>query len=68
MGLGPTLSRWLPSLESSVRLPDARNVIVHTGQHYDRMMSEIFLAELGVPRLTTFSELGPEVTLSRRQG
>ena len=31
------------------RLPDGRHAIVHTGQHYDRLMSEIFLDELGVP-------------------
>lgn len=29
--------------------PDGRHVLVHTGQHYDRMMSGIFLEELGVP-------------------
>ena len=29
--------------------PDGRHALVHTGQHYDRMMSEIFLEELGVP-------------------
>ncbi len=29
--------------------PGGRHVLVHTGQHYDRNMSEIFLEELGVP-------------------
>jgi UDP-N-acetylglucosamine 2-epimerase (non-hydrolysing) len=31
------------------RSPDSRHAIVHTGQHYDEMMSGIFLEELGVP-------------------
>jgi UDP-N-acetylglucosamine 2-epimerase (non-hydrolysing) len=35
--------------ELRARLPRARHVLVHTGQHYDRLMSEVFLEELGVP-------------------
>jgi UDP-N-acetylglucosamine 2-epimerase (non-hydrolysing) len=31
------------------RLPGARHAVVHTGQHYDRMMSDVFLEELAVP-------------------
>src|SRR5207245_469357 len=31
------------------RLPDARHVLVDTGQHYDRTMSAIFRQELGMP-------------------
>jgi UDP-N-acetylglucosamine 2-epimerase (non-hydrolysing) len=31
------------------RFGDAENVVVHTGQHYDRAMSDVFFAELGVP-------------------
>lgn len=31
-------------------LPRARHLVVHTGQHYDPAMSEVFLAELRVPR------------------
>jgi UDP-N-acetylglucosamine 2-epimerase (non-hydrolysing) len=31
------------------RLPSARQVVVHTGQHYDHAMSEIFFDELGLP-------------------
>jgi UDP-N-acetylglucosamine 2-epimerase (non-hydrolysing) len=30
-------------------MPEARHVLVHTGQHYDRLMSDVFLEELGVP-------------------
>jgi UDP-N-acetylglucosamine 2-epimerase (non-hydrolysing) len=29
--------------------PEWRHILVHTGQHYDRLMSDIFLEELGVP-------------------
>src|SRR3954451_20604744 len=32
--------------------PAGRHVLVHTGQHYDRLMSEIFFEELGVPEPT----------------
>jgi UDP-N-acetylglucosamine 2-epimerase (non-hydrolysing) len=31
------------------RDPAGRHAIVHTGQHYDRLMSQVFLDELGVP-------------------
>src|ERR1700761_3195129 len=31
------------------RLPSARHVGIHTGQHYDREMSDVFFGELSVP-------------------
>jgi UDP-N-acetylglucosamine 2-epimerase (non-hydrolysing) len=40
------------------RLPDSHHVIVHTGQHYDRLMSDIFLEELGVPAPDHMLEVG----------
>jgi UDP-N-acetylglucosamine 2-epimerase (non-hydrolysing) len=40
------------------RIPDGRHAIVHTGQHYDRMMSEVFLDELGVPAPDHMLEVG----------
>ncbi len=40
------------------RLPEGRHVLVHTGQHYDRLMSEVFLEELGVPAPDNMLEVG----------
>jgi UDP-N-acetylglucosamine 2-epimerase (non-hydrolysing) len=40
------------------RLPQSRHAVVHTGQHYDRLMSEVFLEELGVPEPDYMLEVG----------
>src|SRR3954453_5733989 len=40
------------------RHPEGRHVLVHTGQHYDRLMSEVFLEELGVPAPDYMLEVG----------
>jgi UDP-N-acetylglucosamine 2-epimerase (non-hydrolysing) len=50
MGTRPNIVKMAPVIkELRRRLPNARHVIVDTGQHYDRMMSAIFMEELGVP-------------------
>jgi UDP-N-acetylglucosamine 2-epimerase (non-hydrolysing) len=50
VGTRPNFVKMAPVIAAlRRRLPDARHAIVHTGQHYDRMMSEVFLEELGVP-------------------
>jgi UDP-N-acetylglucosamine 2-epimerase (non-hydrolysing) len=50
VGARPNFVKMAPVIaELRRRMPDGRHVLVHTGQHYDRLMSDIFLEELGVP-------------------
>jgi UDP-N-acetylglucosamine 2-epimerase (non-hydrolysing) len=49
-GTRPNFVKMAPVLERlRAALPMARHVGVHTGQHYDREMSDVFFAELAVP-------------------
>ncbi len=50
VGTRPNFVKTAPVIGAlRTRLPESRHAIVHTGQHYDRLMSEVFLEELGVP-------------------
>jgi UDP-N-acetylglucosamine 2-epimerase (non-hydrolysing) len=50
VGTRPNFIKMAPVIAAArARFGDADSVIVHTGQHYDRAMSEIFFSELGVP-------------------
>ncbi|MDX6653245.1 MAG: hypothetical protein QOJ38_2026 [Solirubrobacterales bacterium] len=50
LGTRPNLVKMAPVIAAlRERLPDSRHTIVHTGQHYDRMMSEVFFEQLRVP-------------------
>jgi UDP-N-acetylglucosamine 2-epimerase (non-hydrolysing) len=50
VGVRPNFVKMAPVIaELRLRMPDGRHALIHTGQHYDRLMSEIFLEELGVP-------------------
>jgi UDP-N-acetylglucosamine 2-epimerase (non-hydrolysing) len=59
LGTRPNFVKMAPVVEAiGRRLPETRQVLVHTGQHYDRMMSEIFFEELGMPRPDHTLEVG----------
>jgi UDP-N-acetylglucosamine 2-epimerase (non-hydrolysing) len=59
IGTRPNFVKTAPVIAAlRERLPDARHAIVHTGQHYDRLMSEVFLEELGVPAPDHMLEVG----------
>jgi UDP-N-acetylglucosamine 2-epimerase (non-hydrolysing) len=50
VGTRPNMVKMAPVIGAlRSRFPEWRTATVHTGQHYDRLMSEIFLEELGMP-------------------
>jgi UDP-N-acetylglucosamine 2-epimerase (non-hydrolysing) len=50
VGTRPNFVKTAPVIAAlRSRFEDWRHVLVHTGQHYDRAMSEIFFEELGTP-------------------
>ena len=59
VGTRPNLVKMAPVIASARRRFGAESsVIVHTGQHYDRAMSEVFFEELGVPEPDHMLEVG----------
>ena len=59
VGTRPNFVKTAPVIAAlRERLPEGRHAIVHTGQHYDRLMSAIFLEELGVPAPDHMLEVG----------
>ncbi|HMT05127.1 MAG: UDP-N-acetylglucosamine 2-epimerase (non-hydrolyzing) [Solirubrobacterales bacterium] len=59
LGTRPNFVKMAPLIAAiSRRMPGADQTIVHTGQHYDRLMSEIFFEQLGVPAPDHMLEVG----------
>jgi UDP-N-acetylglucosamine 2-epimerase (non-hydrolysing) len=59
IGTRPNFVKTAPVIAAlRARLPAGRHTIVHTGQHYDRLMSEVFLEQLGVPAPDHMLEVG----------
>ncbi len=49
VGARPNLLKVAALMEAYKLHPEIEPVLVHTGQHYDRAMSELFFEELGIP-------------------
>jgi UDP-N-acetylglucosamine 2-epimerase (non-hydrolysing) len=59
VGTRPNFVKMAPVLaQLHASDPDGRHLLVHTGQHYDRLMSEVFFEELGVPEPSHRLEVG----------
>jgi UDP-N-acetylglucosamine 2-epimerase (non-hydrolysing) len=55
--------KMAPLLRALRRYPNVRPVLIHTGQHYDPFLSDVFFEDLGIRRPDVFLEAG-----SGRQG
>src|SRR4051812_32525914 len=50
VGARPNFMKIAPIVEEMKKAPGFESLLVHTGQHYDEGMSDIFFRELGIPR------------------
>lgn len=50
VGARPNFMKVAPVLRAFQRRPDVLQTLLHTGQHYDANMSDIFFEQLGIPR------------------
>ena len=49
VGARPNFMKIAPIVEEMKKTPDLNGVLVHTGQHYDEEMSDVFFRDLGIP-------------------
>jgi UDP-N-acetylglucosamine 2-epimerase (non-hydrolysing) len=48
-GARPNFMKLGPILEEMRKVPEVESLLVHTGQHYDRELSDVFFEELAIP-------------------
>jgi UDP-N-acetylglucosamine 2-epimerase (non-hydrolysing) len=59
VGARPNFMKIAPIMEEMARYPDCfHQVLVHTGQHYDDEMSQIFFDDLNLPRPDVYLGVG----------
>jgi UDP-N-acetylglucosamine 2-epimerase (non-hydrolysing) len=49
VGARPNLMKIAPLMDAYGQAPEIEALLVHTGQHYDANMSDLFFRELGIP-------------------
>jgi CheY-like chemotaxis protein len=50
--------KMAPIVEAIGKVPEISSLLVHTGQHYDEGMSDVFFRDLGMPRPDLFLGVG----------
>ncbi len=60
VGARPNFPKVAPIMAEMAKYPDKfSQVLVHTGQHYDYNMSQVFFEQLSMPRPDEFLNVGP---------
>ncbi len=58
VGARPNLMKIAPLVEEMARHPGVRQRLLHTGQHYDDKMSQVFFDQLDIPRPDVYLGVG----------
>lgn len=58
VGARPNFMKVAPVLEALAESRNVRQTLVHTGQHYDKNMSDVFFKQLGIPEPDINLEVG----------
>ena len=58
VGARPNFMKVAPVIQALAQKSNVRQVLVHTGQHYDANMSKIFFVQLGLPEPDLNLEVG----------
>jgi UDP-N-acetylglucosamine 2-epimerase (non-hydrolysing) len=58
VGCRPNFVKIAPLMAEMARHPEIRSILVHTGQHYDSSMSDVFFQDLGIPGPDFFLNVG----------
>lgn len=58
VGARPNFMKAAPAISAIGSYPHVRQLVVHTGQHYDKNMSEVFFEQLGIPAPDVNLEVG----------
>ena len=58
VGARPNFMKIAPLVAAFRRRPEVRPILVHTGQHYDERMSDLFFRQLGIPQPDVNLEVG----------
>src|SRR5437867_12327238 len=58
VGARPNIMKIAPIVEQMKKFPEISGILVHTGQHYDEGMSDVFFRDLGIPQPDIYLGVG----------